>query len=561
MILRARNSLLKKLKQAGVDNVVVNEAVQYGREDSLNDINCDKLKKDELEKLQKIARAEVNNDPTANAVARRITSYFLLTGDKSEDKPVGTCQALEMALRNYIAKAPHKWLIGEDEDGNQLAYYVSSIRYHPPDARRESPASTSLSMEFAYRGKKSERCVTWNKSDLLGQKSVKKLLLEEDLQLETPEFLEKYEWQVAEYNKTYPQTGEQFSAIGMGRSDERYGRSRSMTVEGQPSKVVIDDLLVDEEDNTLRSTSIVFSTSLFWDAVRKKVDLDDIDEDAEEDEAIGSSDNALPIHPFVNCFRLEDHSFYDIHVDNLKPYVWDTQVINKLVLSEEKKDLIEILITSAGEVMEDIVSGKTGGIIVAASGPPGTGKTLTAEVYCEQTKRPLYVVQCSQLGTNEDKVESKLKEVLDRASRWRAILLIDECDVYVRERGDDIQQNAIVGVFLRTLERYRGILFLTTNRATVIDDAIVSRLTAHLRYELPNTEELAKIWLVLSENYKVELSQPLIVKLAKEMPMSGRSVKNILKLAGVVLKKRKEKPSIELFKRLARFQDIEKSTE
>src|SRR6185295_19284784 len=104
-----------------------------------------------------------------------------------------------------------------------------------------------------------------------------------------------------------------------------------------------------------------------------------------------------------------------------------------------------------------IVAGKTGGTIVFCTGEPGTGKTLTGEVFSEVIKRPLYVVQCSQLGTDEEELEKQLKKVLRRAQRWGAILLIDEADVYVRERGDDIQQNAIVGVFLRVLEYYRGI--------------------------------------------------------------------------------------------------------
>jgi len=127
-----------------------------------------------------------------------------------------------------------------------------------------------------------------------------------------------------------------------------------------------------------------------------------------------------------------------------------------------------------------------------------------------------------------------------------------------RSADTDIQQNAIVGVFLRTLERYRGILFLTTNRATVIDDAIVSRLTAHIRYTLPSKEELIKIWEVLSVNYQVDLDLVTIQKLAEKLPMSGRSVKNMLKLASVVLRKdKKQKPTVELFQRLSKFQDIE----
>ena len=43
-------------------------------------------------------------------------------------------------------------------------------------------------------------------------------------------------------------------------------------------------------------------------------------------------------------------------------------------------------------------------------------------------------------------------------------MLIDEADVYIKRRDDNITMNAVVGVFLRVLEYFNGLLFLTTNR-------------------------------------------------------------------------------------------------
>ena len=42
----------------------------------------------------------------------------------------------------------------------------------------------------------------------------------------------------------------------------------------------------------------------------------------------------------------------------------------------------------------------------------------------------------------------------------------------------------LVSVFLRELECYQGIMFLTTNRVKQIDDAIASRIHRPLKYEL-----------------------------------------------------------------------------
>jgi len=239
-------------------------------------------------------------------------------------------------------------------------------------------------------------------------------------------------------------------------------------------------------------------------------------------------------------------------------YEYDPKLIDKLILPAERKDLISILVAGADVQLEDIVRGKTGGIIVICTGPPGTGKTLTAEVFSELVKRPLYCVQCSQLGTNEAELEKQLQLVLGRSVRWKAILLIDEADVYTHERGEDIQQNAIVGVFLRVLEHYRGVMFMTSNRDTIIDDAIMSRATAWIKYDYPEPKAMAEIWRVLSENYEVELSKEQIAELIKVFPkISGRSIKNLLRLGRLLVSKKGGEVNVNLLQYVSQFIDLD----
>ena len=54
--------------------------------------------------------------------------------------------------------------------------------------------------------------------------------------------------------------------------------------------------------------------------------------------------------------------------------------------------------------------------------------------------------------------------------------------MFVQSRSFVNQHNALVSVFLRTLEYYRGIMVLTTNRVKDIDDAIQSRISVALHY-------------------------------------------------------------------------------
>jgi len=50
-----------------------------------------------------------------------------------------------------------------------------------------------------------------------------------------------------------------------------------------------------------------------------------------------------------------------------------------------------------------------------------------------------------------------LARVLDVAFRWKAVLLLDEADIYLEKRTTvDLNRNAMTGIFLRQLEYYQG---------------------------------------------------------------------------------------------------------
>jgi SpoVK/Ycf46/Vps4 family AAA+-type ATPase len=57
----------------------------------------------------------------------------------------------------------------------------------------------------------------------------------------------------------------------------------------------------------------------------------------------------------------------------------------------------------------------------------------------------------------------------------------------------------MLSVFLRTLEYFRGILFLTTNRIGAFDDAFISRIHVALHYKTLSEDQRKKIW---EKNFK-----------------------------------------------------------
>lgn len=132
----------------------------------------------------------------------------------------------------------------------------------------------------------------------------------------------------------------------------------------------------------------------------------------------------------------------------------------------------------------DAVRGKGEGLIVLLYGPPGTGKTSTAEGVAALTHRPLFPISCNDLGPTPAQVEEALLKHFRVAAGWDCILLLDEADIFLsqRENHSDINRDAMVGAFLKVLEYYRGILFLTTNKVEAFDPAVFSRLRIALKY-------------------------------------------------------------------------------
>ncbi|KAJ0414355.1 hypothetical protein BJY00DRAFT_318918 [Aspergillus carlsbadensis] len=138
---------------------------------------------------------------------------------------------------------------------------------------------------------------------------------------------------------------------------------------------------------------------------------------------------------------------------------------------------------------------KRKGLILLLHGAPGVGKTSTAEGVAELFQKPLFQITCGDLGTTAKEVETALETNFALANRWDCILLLDEADVFLSQRTkDDFQRNGLVAVFLRVMEYYAGILFLTTNRVGDFDEAFTSRIHVSLYYPDLTDDQTAEIF-------------------------------------------------------------------
>ena len=94
---------------------------------------------------------------------------------------------------------------------------------------------------------------------------------------------------------------------------------------------------------------------------------------------------------------------------------------------------------------------------------------------------------------------------------------------------DFYYDNGLVSVFLRKLEYYKGILFLTTNRVAQFDEAILSRIHLLLRYEDLTRVARRQVW----RNFLSRVAtSSLIEKELEELaisPLNGRQVSYLTK--------------------------------
>jgi hypothetical protein len=273
----------------------------------------------------------------------------------------------------------------------------------------------------------------------------------------------------------------------------------------------------------------------------------------------------LDNYPFdfsIPFFSLSEKRLSLVSVLDVKPYQWKFDNLESLILDPSHKDLLTILTDDINILKhnpEDVIEGKNLGTIILSKGEPGLGKTLTAEQFCEVKKVPLYSLSAAELGTTPEIVEKNLGRIFDDSRFINGIILLDECDVFVKKRGENLVNNSIVAIFLRMLEYYSGIIFMTTNKVEEIDDAIISRTTAIINYDYPNKESKIKLFknysrLIFGEPFSDKLIDNYLSYLNGEI--SGRDIRNLVSLAKKYCTSKKEKISSKILRNLSIFKNI-----
>ena len=480
---------------------------------------------------------------------------------------------LPACARYLINNALRGWLFQANVAGKPMAYVVTRLDFTP--SGEEETGRITLELKANAKGKVAVSTVTIRARDIVN-KTMTEIFMDKGFLKETPELINTYDAAVGRYFEWCGQSGAQFLGKGTGffaedptatHRNTEWARKDVvvLSTEGGNARLVCDESILSERVLSVDAKGDILAKYLRKAAKSNRYDLKvETEVEASQTEIPEGLFTEFPIHCYLLMFHLELHHHLWVHVNDISPYRYQPELKQKLILREEQIDLIDILTAEMDVLMDDIIEGKSGGTTVLCAGPAGVGKTLTAEVYSEIIKRPLYRVHSGQLGLNVGEMEKALKDVLTRAQRWGAVMLIDEADVYIKRRDNNIAMNAVVGVFLRVLEYFNGLLFLTTNRVDDIDEAIVSRCIALIKYYPPDSDARRRIWQVMIAQFDLDVDAQLINQLVDSFPeATGRDIKGLSKLVAKFCQHKKVMPTLDVFKRCSIFRgmDLEKSEE
>ena len=436
----------------------------------------------------------------------------------------------------------HRVYLQEKDTQGWLAHYTNYIEFHNERRDRDGyiiPACVDVVLMYWLLGARHLDTVTFHNSDVNGY-TVAEALAAKGIVAETPGLRGEYLKVQEEFLRVFDDVGRQYTTggqgIGMGKSWSSYRDRIAMMDGGSPAKVVVDVPHTSEDKSRGNGGH---PRTHFWNEHRPTAVANENTEDLslnklkrpQRDDGL-VDDPEIPVHPYVPVYHLERHTRYRVHVSEMRIYEFNKDLDKQLILPDQTKILIEALVSQGRISFKDIVEGKGEGACILLGGPPGVGKTLTAQVFAEATERPLLSVQAAQLGVNPDTIEREFRAILNLGSRWNAVVLLDEADVYIAKRGNNLAQNSIVASFLRILEQHTATIFMTTNRAEDVDDAVLSRCLARITYAAPDTDSQKLIWRVMADLNGVNMAEHEIETIVRRHhSLTGRDIKQTLKLA------------------------------
>jgi SpoVK/Ycf46/Vps4 family AAA+-type ATPase len=165
-------------------------------------------------------------------------------------------------------------------------------------------------------------------------------------------------------------------------------------------------------------------------------------------------------------------------------------------------------------------------------GPPGTGKTRAALGIALRLGKPLYQVDYSAVISKYLGDTAKhIKAAFAAACGHEAVLFFDEADSLLSKRvstgescSTSINQNR--NCLMQELDRFDGVVIVTTNLFENYDPALLRRIQRHIKFRLPDASMRRELFaLHLPNPDRVRADYAVLAELSKGL--SGGDILNI----------------------------------
>jgi len=262
----------------------------------------------------------------------------------------------------------------------------------------------------------------------------------------------------------------------------------------------------------------------------------------------------------VGKAELEEGAYAQIRAE-LDDYALKRRIrltLDDLILPDHEKDSVREVMDAAKNrafIMTKwgfdrrLATGK--GLVVMFIGEPGTGKTLCAEILASELDQGLYQISIPRIMSKYiGETEKNIEQVFQQARATNSILLFDEADALFTKRvkvqtSIDRFSNMEVNLLLQEIERFNGIVILTSNLEKNIDKAFERRINFKIRFPFPEPVYRAEIWEKLFPR-ECPLDDSIEWDIVGEnFELSGGHIKNAVLRAAYMAARRREPVSMK----------------
>lgn len=146
-------------------------------------------------------------------------------------------------------------------------------------------------------------------------------------------------------------------------------------------------------------------------------------------------------------------------------------------------------------------------LTILASGESGTGKTMLASYLAKELGLTLVTISGSDISSKwVGESEQNVKKLFLSAGKDK-LLLIEEADNLMGDRdeaGTKKWDRALTNEWLVQLERFEGVLMVTTNYKDVLDKALLRRFTVKIEFKELKEEKIEQAIMTFVKKYRMK---------------------------------------------------------